>query len=307
MKTVRRIMAISAMTALGVGLLTVPTVSAGAASPRPTPGYWLAGADGGVFSFGAPFHGSGATPPGACGFSPQPPSTLSGTRGCDAIASTPTVNGYWLLNAFRSATAFGQAGSTLLLSCTSPNGAAGPATGMAASPTGSGFFVTSSNGGVEGCGDAMPVGGLTAATLNAPVVGITATPDGHGYWLVAADGGVFSFGDAQFYGSTGGMRLNAPVVGMAATPDGHGYWLVAADGGVFSFGDAPYLGSTGGRRLNAPVVGMAATPDGQGYWLAARDGGVFSFGSAPFEGSMGGTPMNAPVVGIAAFNPSAPG
>jgi hypothetical protein len=89
-------------------------------------------------------------------------------------------------------------------------------TGTASSPTGNGFFVTSSNGGVEGCGDAVPFGGLTAMTLNAPVVGIAATPDGKGYWLVAGDGGVFSFGSAPFEGSMAGKLMNAPVVGIAA-------------------------------------------------------------------------------------------
>jgi hypothetical protein len=303
--TVGRGLAVLAFACIGV--LMISATAAESATARPAPGYWLAGADGGVFSFGAPFYGSGATPPGACEFSPQPPSTLNGALGCAAIAATPSGNGYWLLNSFRSATAFGQAAQALQTGCTSLNGAVGSWTGIASSPTGNGFFVTASNGGVMGCGDAVPFGGLTTQRLNAPVVGIAATPDGKGYWLIAGDGGVFSFGDAQFYGSMGGARLNAPVVGIAATPDGKGYWLVASDGGVFSFGDAQFYGSMGGTRLNAPVVGIAATPDGKGYWLAGEDGGVFSFGTAPFEGSMGGEHLNAPVVGIATFAPAAPG
>jgi hypothetical protein len=300
MKTFRQTLAaLLACACIGVPLTV--TTAANAATSRPSPGYWLAGADGGVFSFAAPFYGSGATPPGACLYSPQAPSTHVATMGCAAIASTPTGNGYWLLNSFRSATAFGQAAQALQVGCTSLNGAAGFWTGIASSPTGSGFFVTASNGGVWGCGDAVPFGGLTTQRLNAPVIGIAASPDGKGYWLIAGDGGVFSFGDAQFYGSMGGARLNAPVIGIAATPDGKGYWLAALDGGVFSFGDAQFYGSTGGARLNAPMVGIAAAPDGKGYWLAGADGGVFSFGDAPFEGSMGGKPMNAPVVGIAAY------
>ena len=182
MTTVRRMLAVLAFTSVGV-LATSARVDA--APPRTTPGYWLAGADGGVFSFGAPFYGSGATPPGACDFSPQAPSTLNGSQGCDGIASTPSGNGYWLLNAFRSAMAFGQAGQALQIGCTSLNGATGLWTGMASSPTGNGFFVTGSNGGVEGCGDAVPLGGLTTTTLNAPVVGMAATPGGRGYWLAA--------------------------------------------------------------------------------------------------------------------------
>jgi hypothetical protein len=240
-----------------VGVFVATTTLAGAAPAGPALGYWLAAADGGVFSFGAPFYGSGATPSAECDFSPQSPSSLNSVLGCDAIASTPSGNGYWLLNAFRSATAFGQAGQALQTGCTSLNGATGQWTGLASSPTGNGFFVTSSNGGVEGCGDAVPLGGVTTKTLNAPVVGIATTPDGKGYWLAAADGGVFSFGDASFYGSMGGIRLNAPVVGIATTPDGKGYWLAAADGGVFSFGSAPFEGSMGGMPLNAPVVGIA--------------------------------------------------
>jgi hypothetical protein len=254
--TVRRGLLVLGMACIGVVMCSATAASS--ATARPAPGYWLVGADGGVFSFGAPFYGSGATPPGACTFSPQPPSTLNGTLGCAAIASTPSGNGYWLLNSFRFATAFGQAAQASQAGCTSLNGAAGFWAGIATSPTGEGFFVTASNGGVTGCGDVVPFGGLTTQRLNAPVVGIAATPDGKGYWLVAGDGGVFSFGDAQFYGSMDGARLNAPVVAIAATPAGNGYWLAGADGGVFSFGSAPFEGSMGGQRMNAPVVGIAA-------------------------------------------------
>ncbi len=289
------------LTLVGAGVLLVGASPVNAATVRPTPGYWLAGADGGVFAFNAPFYGSGTAVPATCGYAPQPPSTLISTLGCDAIASTPNGSGYWLLNAYRWATAFGQAGQPDQSGCTSLNGAKGSWAGIASSPTGNGFFLASSNGAVVGCGDAIPLGGLTTQALNAPVVGMAATPDGKGYWLVASDGGVFAFGDAAYDGSMGGTRLNAPIVGMAGNPDGKGYWLVASDGGVFAFGDAAYDGSMGGTRLNAPVVGMAATPDGKGYWLAAADGGVFSFGSAPFEGSMGGNRTNAAVVGIAAY------
>ena len=292
--------------ACGIPLLLTP--SSAVATPAPTsPGYWLAGADGGVFSFDAPFYGSGSAPAGPCTFSPQPPSTRDAALGCGAIATTPTGGGYWLLNVFRFPSAFGTAASPDQSGCTGLNGAKGDWTGMASSPTGDGFFLASSNGAVAGCGDAVPLGGAEAETLAAPVVGMAATVDGGGYWLVASDGGVFAFGDAAFEGSLGGTHLNAPVVGMAATADGGGYWLVASDGGVFAFGDAVFQGSMGGKQLNAPVVGMSSTPDGAGYWLAAADGGVFAFGSAPFDGSMAGRPLAAPVVGIATHPASAPG
>ena len=306
MTIVRRGAVLLAFACIGVPVTSVTFASAAPAPP--TPGYWLAGADGGVYAFGAPFYGSGLMPPGACGFSPQPPSMLDGALGCVGIASTPTGDGYWLLNSSRTATPFGQAGQSHQTGCTSLNGAMGFWTGIGSSPTGNGFFVTASNGGVMGCGDAVPFGGLASQALNAPIAGLATTPDRMGYWLVSGDGGVFAFGDATFYGSMGGTRLNAPVVGIAATPDGNGYWLVASDGGVFSFGDAQYSGSMGAAPIGAPpMVGIAATSDGKGYWLAAADGGVFAFGSAPFEGSMGGKQLNAGVVGIATYAPSVPG
>jgi len=142
-----------------------------------------------------------------------------------------------------------------------------PIVGMAATPSGGGYWLVAADGGVFSFGDAGFHGSTGGMRLNQPIVGMAATPSGGGYWLVAADGGVFSFGDAGFHGSTGGMRLNQPIVGMAATPSGGGYWLVAADGGVFSFGDAGFHGSAGGTQLNLPVIGMARSHDGGGYWL----------------------------------------
>ncbi len=177
---------------------------------------------------------------------------------------------------------------------------AAPVVGMASSPSGNGYWLVASDGGIFAFGDAQFWGSTGGQRLSNPVVGIAPTPDGHGYWLVASDGGIFAFGDAQFLGSTGGQRLSNPVVGMAPTPDGHGYWLVASDGGIFAFGDAQFLGSTGAMALNQPMVGMAPTPDGHGYWLVASDGGIFAFGDAQFLGSMAGNQLQAPVIGMAA-------
>ena len=176
-----------------------------------------------------------------------------------------------------------------------------PIVGIAATPSGNGYWLVAADGGVFTFGDATFHGSTGGRTLSAPIVGIAATPSGHGYWLVASDGGVFTFGDATFHGSTGGRTLTAPIVGIAATPSGHGYWLVASDGGIFTFGDATFHGSTAGTTLAAPIVGIAATPSGHGYWLAASDGGVFTFGDAQFHGSRRRAPhVRARSVGIAA-------
>jgi hypothetical protein len=298
--------------ALVVAASFVGVASARAASAphsSPLPGYWLVGGDGGVFAFNAPFEGSGVPAPGACPFVFGPTINIStasldnsgqvvSSRNCVGIAGSSGSSGYWIANFTSLPSAFGSATAPGQLGCTSLNGASVGWSGIA--PTSNGFFLASVNGGVLGCGDATPLGGVTNLHLAAPIAGIASTPNGQGYWLVGSDGGVFAFGDAGFYGSMGGKELNASIVGIAATPDGKGYWLVGADGGVFSFGDATFFGSMGGHRLNQPMTGIAANPDGSGYWLVAADGGVFAFGGAPFEGSMGGRSIDAPIVGIAA-------
>jgi glucose/arabinose dehydrogenase len=174
-----------------------------------------------------------------------------------------------------------------------------PIVGMAATPSGKGYWLVASDGGIFNYGDAGFFGSRGGQRLNAPIVGMAATPSGRGYWLVASDGGIFNYGDAGFHGSAGGLSLNRPVVAMAATPSGGGYWLAASDGGVFNYGDAGFFGSAGGTKLNRPVVGMAARPAGDGYWLVASDGGVFNYGQAGFHGSAGGLRLNRPVVGMA--------
>jgi hypothetical protein len=175
-----------------------------------------------------------------------------------------------------------------------------PIVGMAATPTGHGYWLVASDGGIFSFGDAHFHGSMGGTRLNAPVVGMAASPTGNGYWLVATDGGIFTFGDAHFHGSTGNLRLNAPVVGMAASPTGNGYWLVATDGGIFTFGDAHFHGSTGNLHLVRPVIGMARDATGGGYWLVATDGGIFTFGDAHYYGSGGGMHLAEPVVGMAA-------
>ncbi len=173
-----------------------------------------------------------------------------------------------------------------------------PVVGMAATPSGNGYWMVASDGGIFTFGDAPFLGSLGALHLNAPIVGIAPTPSGHGYWMVASDGGIFTFGDARFLGSLGALRLTKPIVGIATTPSGNGYWMVASDGGIFTFGDAPFLGSLGSLRLTKPIVAMSSTASGHGYWLAASDGGIFTFGDAPFLGSLGALKLTQPIVSM---------
>jgi hypothetical protein len=207
------------------------------------------------------------------------------------LAVFPLVDrGYFLLAGDGRVTPVGDAGQQGEL--------VAPSAGIAATPSGDGYWTLARSGQVANYGDATHFGDLQGVRLNQPLVGIATTPSGRGYWLAAADGGVFAFGDANFFGSTGDITLNQPVVGIAATPTGRGYWLVARDGGVFAFGDANFFGSTGDITLNQPVVGVAAMPTGRGYWLVAADGGVFTFGNAGFFGSGADRRQPAPAVAI---------
>ncbi|MGH8977999.1 MAG: hypothetical protein ACRDV7_07990, partial [Acidimicrobiia bacterium] len=67
---------------------------------------------------------------------------------------------------------------------------------IAATPSGNGYWLAASDGGIFTFGDARYAGSTGGLRLNQPIVGIAATPSGNGYWLAAADGGIFTFGDA---------------------------------------------------------------------------------------------------------------
>ncbi|HYT38272.1 MAG TPA: hypothetical protein VEN99_02110, partial [Acidimicrobiia bacterium] len=170
-------------------------------------------------------------------------------------------------------------------------------------PTGAGYWLATSGGGIFAFGDAAAYGSMAGTPLNKPVVGLAATPSGNGYWMVASDGGIFSFGDARFLGSTGGIKLNRPIVALAGTPSGAGYWMVASDGGIFAFGDAAFFGSAGSMNLTQPIVAMQALPGGDGYWMTDTRGRVFGFGAAVAAGDAAGCSLPAPVVGMAASGP----
>ncbi len=233
-------------------------------------GYWLVGADGGVFSFGAAaFDGSAGN--------------IHLAKPVVGMAATADAGGYWLVASDGGVFSYGDAAF---------HGSAGaihlakPVVGMARTPDGGGYWLVASDGGVFSYGDAVFHGSMGGKRLAEPVVGMAATPDGGGYWLVASDGGVFAFGDAGFFGSTGALRLAQPVTAMAPTPYGKGYWLVAADGGVFAFGDAPFEGSLPGMHVSGDAVTLLATRTTPGYLIVIADGRAVAFGNAPQFGDV---------------------
>jgi hypothetical protein len=182
---------------------------------------------------------------------------------------------------------------------------AAPIVGAAATPSGRGYWLVASDGGVFTYGDATFAGSLGGKGVK-DVVGMTADSAGTGYWLVGADGGVFAFGTAAFGGSLPGMGISvSDIVGIAANPAGAGYWLAGKDGSVYALGGAPAATSAGPGVSN--VVGIAANPSGTGYWLVGSDGGVFALDGAPFDGSLPSQHVSVSnIVGIAA-NPQGHG
>lgn len=158
----------------------------GMATDQVTGGYWLVAADGGVFSFDAPFFGSmGGRPLNA---------PIVG------MAADPSGNGYWLVASDGGVFSFGGAGyegSEVGV----VSGTGGTKTVGIAASSDRGYWLVSGNGAVGAFGDAPSFGSVAGMNLNAPVVAIAASAAGQGYWELAGDGGVFSFGDAAFEGS----------------------------------------------------------------------------------------------------------
>ncbi len=222
----------------------------GMAATPDSMGYWLAGADGGVFAYGdAGFYGS------AGGLRLNQPIV--------GVAATSTGRGYWLVASDGGVFAYGDAGfygsaGTLRLNAA--------VVGIAATPDGKGYWLVASDGGVFAYGDAGFYGSA-AGEIPSGYTGMAVAGGGRGYWLVNGAGQVATFGDAQNFGSAPNNLLGSYVDGIAASPDSGGYWLVGTDGGVFAFGDAPFEGSTGGEQLFSSVVSLAPTHDGRGYWL----------------------------------------
>ncbi len=298
-----------------------------ATSPPPgsagvSPAYMVATVEGNVVPFGdAGNFGSFTQPPPATVAEASPPGTTGGglTGSASATGSTtmaPPAAGS------TSTTESAVNGSPA--TSWSPISAGSPVVSAAALQGGTGYWLSTANGGVFSFGSAgyfgsagqldpnEAPGGANALHLADSIVAIAATPDAQGYWLVDTAGAVYAFGDAAYRGSMGQLdptkapgHANAapdsyPIVAIAATPDAQGYWLVDTVGAVYTFGDAAYRGSTGqldptdppggsnAATLARSVVAVASTSDGRGYWIESADGGVYAFGDASFSGSASG-------------------
>jgi len=201
--------------------LTGVTDIVGIAPTKDDMGYWLIGADGGVFAFGdAAFLGSVYT------FGHGSAQSWWGYP-IVGVASSPIGSGnsgYWLVSSNGVVCNFGV------------DTYAGGSWGY----PGNGCWTT--------------ISGVTN------VVGMGPTQDGQGYRLAGKDGGMFAFGDAGFYGSVPPVTLPVPIVSTADSLDGNGYWMTGTDGGVVAYGDGYFAGGMATTTLSGPIVGITATP-----------------------------------------------
>lgn len=250
-------------------------------------GYWMVGADGGVFAFGdAQFKGSMAGRPM--------------NKPVVDIIPTATGWGYWLVGEDGGLFAFGDAQP--VANNPLPISQHQPIVGGIRQGT-TGVVLTATDGGAFALGGARFFGSMGGRPLAKPVVDIVATASNNGYWLIGADGGIFNFGDALLpsWNPLPGMSLAKPIVSAARAGNTMGLWLVGGDGGIFALNNAPYKGGANNIALAKPVSGIASTPSGSGYWLTARDGGLFAYpqdgSGAGFFGSMVTTNPNCAPIG----------
>lgn len=276
-----------------------PSTTALATGPH---GYWLAGADGGIFSFGnAHFYGSAAGLPLA-----QP---------VTGMAATPDDNGYWLASANGEVFAFGDAvfhGSLPGLGI-GPAGArtaphlSAPVVGISAS-TGSGYWLVTGDGQVYAFGGAHFAGSCaTVTTCDAPAVALVPDAAGNGYWLLLSDAKMLAFGGAKAVddkdcqsASHSGLTATA----ARSTNDGGGYWVALDNGSTCAEGDALRQSIWEAYQVTTskdPAVALFTDKQGQGAWLALARGSVDRYGDAPRFGDMNGHQLAAPIVAAAGF------
>ena len=159
-------------------------------------GYWLVGADGGVFSFGdAHFYGSTGS--------------MRLNQPVVAMTATPTGHGYWLVGRDGGVFSFGDArfyGSTGGMRLNAPIAT------MGVTRNGRGYWLLGRDGGVFTFGTARFYGSAVGSMSLA--VGLVSTRSSRGYWIVSSSDKIRGFGDAP--------SLTAPATARAvagiATP-----------------------------------------------------------------------------------------
>ena len=228
-----------------------------AVTPTPTDhGYWVATADGRVFAYGdAPYLGSLAgqrlaSPIVGMTATPTGHGLLAGRRGRRhrrlrrrrqlRLRRRPAPGrphrGHGRHPAPATATGWSSADGTVLAYGDAPQAGslagqhlASPIVGMAATPTGHGYWLVSADGGIFPYGDAVYHGSLVGVGQpTTSVVAMAATPTGNGYWVLESNGAIFSFGDATYRGAVAAPPATTVVTDLVSTSDNGGYWEAIA-------------------------------------------------------------------------------
>ncbi len=138
--------------------------------------------------------------------------------------------------------------------------------GMAATPSGNGYWLVSATGTVYAFGAAQQNLG-TAKGTPSPVSAIAGTATGGGYWITTQNGAVYAFGNAKKLtpGTLPAIKVTPahPVIGIVPTANTTAYWLLGSDGGIFSFappGLTLFYGSLPGVGVHVTNI-VAAVPN----------------------------------------------
>ena len=283
--------------ALGLAVLIVTAMvgslvlrAPGRATASGTSGYWLAGADGGVFNYGeAPFYGSAGSVP-----LQQP------DRGVRPTPQQPPATGWWPATAASSPSATPPSSARWAASRST-----GRSRRMAAAPDRQGVLA----GGQRRRHLRLrrrrrSTGRWRARTSPSRSSTSPSPPPARGYWMTTSDGQVYGFGDAAYYGSVSeAVDLNKRIQALAADPDRA--WLLAAwrrtaasSPSATPATTAPAIGKTEKR-----VVDIASSATGRGYYLVTATGQVFPFGDATNYGDASKSDLNNKIVAMADRHP----
>ncbi len=190
-------------TGTGMGTGTGAGSTAAGASAQLSGGYWLVGADGGVYALGgAPFEGSLGN--------------LRLNAPVVGIAATPDGLGYWLVGADGGVFTFGDAA---FLGSMGGQPLNAPVVGIARTLNGLGYWLVAADGGVFTFGDAAFLGSLATSNAATPISALVPTPNDAGYWMLDPDGWNYSFANPPANGSFPGSAQIVAAAESQVQPD----------------------------------------------------------------------------------------
>ncbi len=127
-----------------------------------------------------------------------------------------------------------------------------PIVAMSPTPSGAGYWLVASDGGIFTFGDAQFYGSAGGQVPIASTVSIAPTSSGKGYWITTLTGAVFAYGDARPFESN--VASGAQIAGMVPALTGDGSWVATRGGEIRVTGSA---GPVDSIQPAAPIVTVA--------------------------------------------------